>query len=184
MRKSIQINHKEIRWKDVDWSCLTQNRDNWLASRPGHFILWERARGTHWIGGWVGPSVGLDDVEKQNSWPYRDSHSEPSVFQPAASRYTDWAISAPHSVWSKLSKLTCPLLTLHLHAGCIHLRFRIADTESDKGQYKERSYKCGHTIKTRKKHKLFLISQKWRDQISLIEFKIILFWSVTLTTSI
>jgi hypothetical protein len=26
---------------------------------------WERFPGTHWIGGWVGPRVGLDDVEKR-----------------------------------------------------------------------------------------------------------------------
>jgi hypothetical protein len=25
----------------------------------------ERAPGTHWIGGWVDPSAGLDDVEKR-----------------------------------------------------------------------------------------------------------------------
>jgi hypothetical protein len=32
---------------------------------------------------------------KENSWPYRDSNSDPSVVQPVAIRYTDWAISAP-----------------------------------------------------------------------------------------
>jgi hypothetical protein len=26
----------------------------------------ERAPGTHWIGGWVGPRTGLDDMEKRN----------------------------------------------------------------------------------------------------------------------
>jgi hypothetical protein len=31
----------------------------WSASRSG-----ERATGTHWIGGYVGPRTGLDDVEK------------------------------------------------------------------------------------------------------------------------
>jgi hypothetical protein len=31
----------------------------WLALRPG-----ERAPGPHWIGGWVDPRVGLDDMEK------------------------------------------------------------------------------------------------------------------------
>jgi hypothetical protein len=36
----------------------------WSASRPGHFTPWERAPGTHWTGGWVGPRAGLDDVEK------------------------------------------------------------------------------------------------------------------------
>jgi hypothetical protein len=31
----------------------------WSASRPCRFTL-----GTHWIGGWVDPIAGLDDVEK------------------------------------------------------------------------------------------------------------------------
>jgi hypothetical protein len=37
----------------------------WSASRPGRFTPGERAPGTHWIGGWVGPRAGLDDVEKR-----------------------------------------------------------------------------------------------------------------------
>jgi hypothetical protein len=37
----------------------------WSASRPCRFTLGERATGTHWIGGWVGPQAGLDDVEKR-----------------------------------------------------------------------------------------------------------------------
>jgi hypothetical protein len=36
----------------------------WPASRPCRFTPGERAPGTHWIGGWVGPTAGLDDVEK------------------------------------------------------------------------------------------------------------------------
>jgi hypothetical protein len=32
----------------------------WSASRPGRFTP-----GTHWIGGWVGRTAGLDDVEKR-----------------------------------------------------------------------------------------------------------------------
>jgi hypothetical protein len=36
----------------------------WSASRPGRFIPTERVPGTHWIGGWVDPRAGLDDVEK------------------------------------------------------------------------------------------------------------------------
>jgi hypothetical protein len=32
----------------------------WSASRPGRFTP-----GNHWIGGWVGPRAGLDDMEKR-----------------------------------------------------------------------------------------------------------------------
>jgi hypothetical protein len=37
----------------------------WSASRPGRFTPGERAPGTHWIGGWVDPRAGLDNVEKR-----------------------------------------------------------------------------------------------------------------------
>jgi hypothetical protein len=36
----------------------------WSASRPGRFTPRERAPGTYWIGGWVGPKVVLDAVVK------------------------------------------------------------------------------------------------------------------------
>jgi hypothetical protein len=36
----------------------------WSASRPNHFTPGEIARGTHWIGDWVGPRGVLDDMEK------------------------------------------------------------------------------------------------------------------------
>jgi hypothetical protein len=35
------------------------------SSRPDRFTLGERVPGIHWIGGWVGHRVGLDDVEKR-----------------------------------------------------------------------------------------------------------------------
>jgi hypothetical protein len=41
----------------------------------------------------VDPRIGLNDVERDNSSPYRDSNSDPSVVQPIASRYTYYAIS-------------------------------------------------------------------------------------------
>jgi len=34
----------------------------WVVS----FMPRERTRGTHWIGGWVGPRAGLDAVMKRN----------------------------------------------------------------------------------------------------------------------
>jgi hypothetical protein len=36
----------------------------WSSSRPGCFTPGERVPGIHWLGGWVGPRIGLDDVEK------------------------------------------------------------------------------------------------------------------------
>jgi hypothetical protein len=35
----------------------------WSASRLGRFTPGERAPGTHWIGGWVGPRTGPDVVK-------------------------------------------------------------------------------------------------------------------------
>jgi hypothetical protein len=35
------------------------------VSHPGLFTSGERAPGTHWIGSWVGPRAGLEDVEKR-----------------------------------------------------------------------------------------------------------------------
>jgi hypothetical protein len=55
----------------------------WSASRPGRFTPGEIAPGTYWIGGWVGPRTGLDDMEKI---------LDPSVVQPVGSRYTDYAV--------------------------------------------------------------------------------------------
>jgi hypothetical protein len=37
----------------------------WTPSRSDSFTPGERASGTHWIGGWVGPRDSLDDVEKR-----------------------------------------------------------------------------------------------------------------------
>jgi hypothetical protein len=66
----------------------------WLASRPGHFIPGNRAPGTHWIGGWVGPRIGLYAV-KRKILTWRESNAD----RPAR-RHTDWAIQTPPlSVW-------------------------------------------------------------------------------------
>jgi hypothetical protein len=37
----------------------------WSASFPGRFTFEERAPGTHWIGIWMDPRAGMDDVEKR-----------------------------------------------------------------------------------------------------------------------
>jgi hypothetical protein len=55
----------------------------------------ERAPGTHWIGGWVGPKAVMDAVMKgkipSSRW---ESNSVTPIVQPVAQRYTDWAITA------------------------------------------------------------------------------------------
>jgi hypothetical protein len=51
--------------------------------------------GTHGIGCWVDPRGGLQDMEKlNNSCPYQDSNSDPSIVQLVASHYTDCATAA------------------------------------------------------------------------------------------
>jgi hypothetical protein len=61
----------------------------WSASRPWRFIPGERALGTHWIAGWVGPKSGLDAVEKKKILYCRESNADRR-----ARRCTDWAIPA------------------------------------------------------------------------------------------
>jgi hypothetical protein len=75
------------------WShvFLTSTLDGgeWSASRPGHFPPREMTPGTHWIGSWVCPRTGPDDVEKKKILLYGDSNSDPLAVQHVASRYTD-----------------------------------------------------------------------------------------------
>jgi hypothetical protein len=66
----------------------------WSASRTGLFNPGERLPGTHWIGGWMAPEPVWTLWERENSWPYRDLNSDPTVIQPVASQYTDFAIPA------------------------------------------------------------------------------------------
>jgi hypothetical protein len=64
----------------------------WSASCTSRFTPGERA---HWIGGRWTPEPIWTTWRRENSWPDRDSNSDPSVVQPAASRYTDYTIPAP-----------------------------------------------------------------------------------------
>jgi hypothetical protein len=54
-------------WRYSPTHSLTSALDGgeWSASRPGRFTPRERAAGTHWIGGWVGPRTGLDAGAKR-----------------------------------------------------------------------------------------------------------------------
>jgi hypothetical protein len=75
----------EPRFLDLDTSWCGQLQAQ-ATLPPG-----ERAPGTHWTGGWVGPRTGLDELEKiVNHTGTRNSN--PFVIQPVGRRYTDWAI--------------------------------------------------------------------------------------------
>jgi hypothetical protein len=69
-----------------------------VSFTPQPLYPWKRASGTQRLRGGVGPRNGLDSVEREKSWSYRDSNSDPSVVHPVASRYTDCAIPALSSV--------------------------------------------------------------------------------------
>jgi hypothetical protein len=84
-------------WRYSSTHSLTSalDRDEWSASCPGRFTHRERAPGTHWLGGWVGPRAGLDAVVKRKiPSPRRQSNPRTPIVQPVAQRYTDWAITA------------------------------------------------------------------------------------------
>jgi hypothetical protein len=79
-------------WRYNSTHSLTSALDGgeWSASRPFPFTPRERAPGTHWIGGWVGPRAGLDAVMKGKiPSPRRESNPRTPIVQPAAQRYTD-----------------------------------------------------------------------------------------------
>jgi hypothetical protein len=61
------------------------DRGEWSVSCPGRFTPKERATGTHWIGGWVGPRAGLDAVVDRNiPIPRRESSPRTPIVQPVA----------------------------------------------------------------------------------------------------
>jgi hypothetical protein len=70
---------------------LTLAGCEWSASSLGRFTLGERAPVIHWIGGWVDPRVGLDDLEKRTFLTLPGLELRPSAVQPVDSRYTDYA---------------------------------------------------------------------------------------------
>jgi hypothetical protein len=61
----------------------------WSASRPGRFTPGEISPTTHWIGNWVAPRSGLDDVEKRKYLILPGLEFRPPVVQPVVNRYRD-----------------------------------------------------------------------------------------------
>jgi hypothetical protein len=70
--------------------------DEWSVSRLGRFTPGERSPSTHWIGGWVGPRVTMDNIDKKIFLTLSRLELDPSVVQHVASRYTNYVIPAPH----------------------------------------------------------------------------------------
>jgi hypothetical protein len=67
--------------------------------------------GTHFIEGCVDPRAGLDDMQKWQFFTLPGLELPPFlVVQPVASRYTDWAIPAPHCNNSVIYKLSSQVL--------------------------------------------------------------------------
>jgi hypothetical protein len=94
-------------WRYSSTHSLTSALDGgkWSASRPSRFTPKERAPGTHWIGGWVGPRAVLDAVVKRKiPSPRRKSNPRTLIVEPVAQRYTDWAITAPHEAAIRSNK--------------------------------------------------------------------------------
>jgi hypothetical protein len=66
----------------------------WSASRPGRFT----PRGKSHEVGWT-PEPVWTTWRRENSYTHWDSNSDPSVVQPVASRYTDYAIGIVLTVY-------------------------------------------------------------------------------------
>jgi hypothetical protein len=58
-----------------------------ISLTPLAALLPEKELHTHWIGGWMGPRTGLDDVERRESFPLSGIK-----LRPVARRYTDCTI--------------------------------------------------------------------------------------------
>jgi hypothetical protein len=72
----------------------------WSASRPRRFTPGENAPGTHWIGGWMDPRAGLDDVEKRKFLILPGLELRP-LGHPAHSQLL-FQLCYPCSIWSGL----------------------------------------------------------------------------------
>jgi hypothetical protein len=66
----------------------------WSPSSPGRFNPGEGPPRIHWIGGWMGPGAGLDDVDKRKIFAPAENRN-PAI-HPVARRYTNWVISSAH----------------------------------------------------------------------------------------
>jgi hypothetical protein len=111
-------------WRYSSTHSLTSALDGgeWSATRPGRFTPRERAPGTHWVRGRVGPKAVLDAVVKKKiPSPRRESNPTIPIVRPVAQRYTDWAIMALTVRYAHNFFLQIHFLALSNITTCWHL---------------------------------------------------------------
>jgi hypothetical protein len=82
----------ERRYSSYSFTTSALDDGEWSASRPGRALPQRKdPPGTHWTGGWVGVSAGLDTQarEEQSFRLCRRSNLDRSVVQPIVRQYTD-----------------------------------------------------------------------------------------------
>jgi hypothetical protein len=102
----------EWRYSAMHSLTLALDGGEWSASHPGCFTPKERAPGTHWIGGWVGPSAVLEAYMEAHLWT---SLSDEAVQIYTAELADRWKSVNPltdhkHHTWTEtlgISKLLC-----------------------------------------------------------------------------
>jgi hypothetical protein len=78
---------------------LALDGDEWSASCSGCFTPGERAPVTHWLGGWVGPTAGLDAVElRKISCLCRESNPGRPARSPSLYRLSYPGSQGPHNL--------------------------------------------------------------------------------------
>jgi hypothetical protein len=93
---------KEIPATYISTHSLTSALDGgeWSVSRSSRFTPRERAPGTHWIAGWVGPRTGMDTVRKRKI-PTTRRYSNPD--RPAR-RQSLYRLSYTGSSWRSIEE--------------------------------------------------------------------------------
>jgi hypothetical protein len=85
----------ECRYSSTHFLTPAVDGGQWSVSCRGRFIPTERAPGTYWIGGWMGPSaIVVAVVKRKIPSPRRESNRRTPIVQPVAQSYTDWAVTA------------------------------------------------------------------------------------------
>jgi hypothetical protein len=79
-------------------SFLTLTSDESVIHAPATLTRGERAVGAHWLGGWMGPSVGLEAWESRNvSCPFCEWGSNSSMVELVSHRTT---AAPPHWLYN------------------------------------------------------------------------------------